>query len=93
MPFLVFIKACAVELALAVSTDAAQLELGLWGSRPTFVAAGTVARLSQRVQMHVSVTHFLYSSQFWSEKGDVFWWRGFLVRARLLCLLFIVEGY
>ena len=59
MPFLMFVKACAVELALAVSTDAAQLKLGLWGSRPTFVAAGTMARLSQRVRMHVArVAHF-----------------------------------
>ena len=59
MPFHVFVKACAVELALAVSAYAAQLKLGLWGSRPTFVAAGTMARLSQRVQMHVPrIFHF-----------------------------------
>ena len=35
MPFLVFVEACAVEFALAVSTDAAQLKLWLWGSRST----------------------------------------------------------
>ena len=39
VPFLVFVKACAVELALAVSTDAAQLKLGLWGSRPTLLTS------------------------------------------------------
>ena len=55
MPFLVFVKACAVELALAVSTDAAQLKLGLWGSRPTFVAA---ARRFPMVRVAAAL-HFL----------------------------------
>ena len=55
MPFLVFIKACAVELALAVSTDAAQLELGLWGSRPALL---TSARRVPMVRMAAAL-HFL----------------------------------
>ena len=36
MPFLMFVKAGAIELSLAVSTDASQFKLGLWGSRSTF---------------------------------------------------------
>ena len=53
MPFLVFVKACAVELALAVSADAAQLKLGLWGPRPTFLTS------ARRVPMMATVLHFL----------------------------------
>ena len=55
MPFLVFVKACAVELALAVSTHAAQFKLGLWGSRPTLL---TSARRVPMVRVAAAL-HFL----------------------------------
>ena len=55
MPFLVFVKACAVDLALAVSTDAAQFKLGLWGSRPTLL---TSARRVPMVRVAAAL-HFL----------------------------------
>ena len=55
MPSHVFVKACAVELALAVSTDAAQLKLGLWGSRPTLF---TSARRFPMVRVAAAL-HFL----------------------------------
>ena len=54
MPFLMFVKACAVELALAVSAYAAQLKLGLWGSRPTLLtSARRVPMVRVAAALHV----------------------------------------
>ena len=53
VPSLMLIEAGAVELALAVSTDAAHLKLGLRGSRPTRLTS------ARRFPMMATALHFL----------------------------------